>query len=215
METMVTDENRPQRQHFRYDDIVALVKEGSSVLDLGCGDGELLLKLTQKKNVQGRGVEIEERHIRECISKGLSVFQGNLDEGLKDYGTASYDYVILNQTLQVIRDPVQLIREMLRVGRIVIVSFPNFAYWSNRLQLLLGGRMPVTRTLPYEWYNTPNIHLFTRRDFTDLCRTLRIKILQEISLIGSRIIRGPLLNIRATEMCYLLEGQAMNLDEQY
>ncbi len=202
------------RQHFRYEDIVDLVEPESRVLDLGCGDGELLDKLIRDKKVRGRGVEIEEEMIRACVSKGLSVFQGNLDEGLKDYGTASYDYVILNQTLQVVHNPVLLMREMLRVGRRVIVSFPNFAYWRNRLQLLFLGRMPVTGTLPYEWYNTPNIHLCTRRDFLTLCRELGAPVRQEISVKRSKPIGGPVRNLRATEVCFVLEGQTgARLDE--
>ncbi len=202
---------KSDRQHFRYEDIVDLVEAGSRVLDLGCGNGELLVKLHEAKQVRGRGVEIEEDLIRECISKGLSVFQGNLDEGLKDYGTATYDYVILNQTLQVVHNPILLMKEMLRVGRRVIVSFPNFGFWSNRLQLLLTGRMPVTKTLPYEWYNTPNIHLCTRRDFTYLCGDLNTAILKEISIRRGRPIHGPLLNLRAAEVCFVLEGHSEGL----
>jgi len=212
METAETHSSG-DRQHFRYDDIVSLVDAGASVLDLGCGDGELLLRLITEKNVRGRGVEIEEDLIRQCISKGLSVFQGNLDEGLRDYGTATYDYVILNQTLQVIRNPVLLLKEMLRVGQRVIISFPNFAYWSNRLQLAIAGRMPVTRSLPYQWYDTPNIHLFTRKDFISLCNSLNVRILKEISVHRSRAIHGPLLNMRASEVCFVLMNHQRPLDD--
>lgn len=195
-----------ERQHFRYEDIVELVEPGSSVLDLGCGNGDLLLRLIEKKQVRGRGVDIEEQAIRECIARGLSVFQGNLDEGLRDYASASYDYVILNQTLQVVHNPVMLLKEMLRVGRRVIVNFPNFGYYRNRFQLVLHGRMPVTRSLPYQWYNTPNIHLFTRKDFLALCSELGVKVLREISVAGGRRLGRMLRNMRASEVCFVLLG---------
>jgi methionine biosynthesis protein MetW len=193
------------RQHISYDEIVNIVEPETKVLDLGCGDGELLHRLIHEKKVHGRGVEIEEEMILRCISKGISVFQGNLDEGLKDYGTKSYDYVILNQTLQVIRSPVLVLEEMLRVGKKAIVSFPNFGYFVTRLQLLWTGRMPVNPQLPNEWYNTPNIHLCTRRDFTLLCKQLGINILDEIALRNDRPLRGLPKNLFATEVCYVLE----------
>lgn len=194
------------RDHFDYNLIAELVEPNSTVLDLGCGDGELLQLLTSQKQVRGRGVDIEEPMVRACIAKGLSVFQGDLDEGLKDYPTASYDYVILNRTMQVVHEPVLLLSEMLRVGRHGIVTFPNFGYWINRLQLGLGGRMPVNRHLPYAWHNTPNIHFFTRRDFRSLCRELGIVILKEIDLRHGRRISPLLPNVTATECCMLLRG---------
>jgi methionine biosynthesis protein MetW len=195
------------RQHFSYDQMMGLVEPHSRVLDLGCGDGELLQRLHEELGVVGRGVDIDERMIQECLAKGISVFQGNLDEGLKDYATASYDYVILNQTLQVVHDPVMLLREMHRVGRMCIVSFPNFAYWLNRIQLGLKGRMPVNPALPYQWYNTPNIHLCTRDDFVELCKELQIPIEREIRMVRRRVIGPYAANLRATEVCYLLRGK--------
>lgn len=197
---------RPRGEHFDYEQIASLVSPGSTVLDLGCGDGELLLLLAERREARVRGVDIEEEAVRACIAKGLSVFQGNLDEGLRDYPTASYDYVILNRTMQVVHQPVLLLSEMLRVGRNVIVSFPNFGYWINRIQLGFGGRMPVNRHLPYAWHNTPNIHFFTRRDFRELCRELGIAIVEEIDLKRGRRIRPLFPNLSATECCFLLKN---------
>ncbi len=191
---------------FSYDQIIGLIEPRSTVLDLGCGDGELLHQLMVTRDIRGRGVEIEEAKIRECLAKGISVFQGDLDEGLKEYATGSYDYVILNETLQALHQPVMLLREMVRVGRRAIVNFPNFGYLINRAQLLLLGRMPVNRDLPYEWYDTPNIHFCTRRDFVDLCSRLDIPVLRTIDLRHERHVPPRYANLFATECCFLLQG---------
>ncbi len=191
---------------FSHDRIAGLVEENSTVLDLGCGGGELLVRLIELRHVHGRGVEISEEKIRECVSKGISVFQGDLDEGLKEYATGSYDYVILNETLQALHEPVMLLREMVRVGRRAIVNFPNFGYFINRAQLLLMGRMPVNKDLPYQWYDTPNIHFCTRRDFVDLCRRLDIPVMKTIDLRHGRAVPIRLANLFATECCFLLKG---------
>jgi len=193
------------RPHISYDEIVRIVEPESTVLDLGCGDGELLNRLITERKVQGRGVEIDEGMILQCIAKGISVFQGNLDEGLKDWGTKSYDYVILNETLQVIHSPILVLEEMLRVGKRAIVSFPNFGYYLTRLQLLGRGRMPVSRHLPYQWYNTPNIHLCTRNDFVALCSELGITIQTEIALRRDRRLALPFSNLFATEVLFIIE----------
>jgi methionine biosynthesis protein MetW len=169
-----------------YEQVVAQVDTGASVLDLGCGNGELLLRLQRERRVRGMGVEISEDAVIECIHKGLSVFQGNIDEGLADYGDASYDYVILDQTLQVIRRPAFVIEEMLRVGKKAIVSFPNFGHWTVRLRLLGSGRMPRTQALPFEWHDTPNIHLLTIKDFQMFCRDRNIRILRQVNLVRRR-----------------------------
>ena len=185
-----------------------MVDHGSSVLDLGCGNGELLQLLRDTRGATVRGVDIEESMIRECLKKGISVFQGNLDEGLKEYGSGSYDYVILNETLQMVHDPVQLIREMVRVGRTAIVNFPNFGNLVNRLQLLIGGRMPVNQDLPYEWYDSPNIHFCTRRDFLQLCRKMKIPIISTVDVRHGRRISSNTANLMATECCFLLKGSS-------
>ena len=171
----------------KYDAISGLIDVGSSVLDLGCGSGELLKQLKDTKNINGRGVEINEDKVIKCIEKGLSVFQGNLDEGLQDYQNKSFNYVILNQTLQCVHKPELVLMEMLRVGEKGVISFPNFAYWRVRLYLFLNGRMPKSSLLPYEWYNTPNIHLLTINDFKDFCKERKIQILQEIYMNRSKI----------------------------
>ncbi len=196
------------RDHFSYDEIVALVRPRSSVLDLGCGNGELLQRLARERQVHGRGVDKQEQMIVQCIGRGISVYQGDLDEGLKDYATGSYDYVILNQTLQMVHHPVMLLQEMVRVGREVIVNFPNFGYIVNRFQLMMLGRMPVNRNLPNQWYDTPNIHFCTRKDFVVLCRELGITILQEIALRRGRHVPIALRNSLATEVCFVLQGTA-------
>ena len=195
-----------RQARFSYAEISRLVDDDSTVLDLGCGDGELLHRLISTRGARGRGVEIEEAMIRERLEKGISVFQDNLDEGLKEYATGSYDYVILNETLQALHEPVLLLREMLRVGRRAIVNFPNFGYVVNRAQLFFRGRMPVNRDLPYEWYDTPNIHFCTRRDFVELCRALEVPILETIDLRHERRVAPGLANLFATECCFLLKG---------
>ena len=195
------------RSPISYDRIVELVEPDSTVLDLGCGSGELLQRLRSERSAHGRGVEIEESLIRECIAKGISVFQGNLDEGLQDYESQTYDYVILNQTLQVVHQPIELLREMVRVGRRVIVGFPNFAFVQNRLQLTVGGRMPKNSALPYEWYDTPNIHLCTYRDFHHLCRQEHIVVLRQICMNGRRRIPAGLRNLLAVDVYFLLAGR--------
>lgn len=164
--------------------ICELIERGSSVLDLGCGDGELMELLVKERQVTARGVEISEEGVYRCIARGLSVHHGDLDEGLEDYPDEAFDYVILSQTLQAVRKPKLVMQEMLRVGRLGIVTFPNFAYWRSRLDLGLRGRMPVTDDLPYEWYDTPNIHLTTIRDFLRLCRAEHISVEQAIYLSG-------------------------------
>jgi len=154
------------------------IKPGSRVLDLGCGDGTLLKKLSTQMDVKGYGLEIEAENITRCIQSGVNVIQYDLNDGLKDFNADAFDYVIMTQTLQAMNHPDQLLNEMLRVGRQGIVTFPNFGHWSARLQLVLGGHMPVTRNLPNKWYNSPNIHLCTLKDFEALCKDNKIRILQ-------------------------------------
>jgi methionine biosynthesis protein MetW len=154
------------------------IDPGCRVLDLGCGDGELLAWLARRKDVSGYGIEIDDEHIPECIRSGINVIQMNLDRGLSEFDDDSFDYVVLSLTLQAMRYPERLLKEMLRVGRQGIVTFPNFGHWSARLQLTLCGRMPVTRSLPSTWYDTPNIHLCTLKDFERLCHRLDFHILE-------------------------------------
>jgi methionine biosynthesis protein MetW len=161
-----------------------LVPSGATVLDLACGDGELLAQLIEDKGVTGSGVEIRQEAVEACIAKGLSVFHGDLDSGLADYPDGSIDVVILSLSLQQLRRPRMIVREMVRVGKMAIVSFPNFAHWSVRGQLFLRGRMPVSRDLPYQWWDTPNIHLCTINDFRHLCREEGLRIERESYLLA-------------------------------
>lgn len=158
--------------------IAEWIKPGSSILDLGCGDGTLLKHLRDKQ-VRGIGLEISERNIETCLRDNLNIIQSDLNDGLKAYfSDNSFDYVVMSQTLQATVHPEQLIDEMLRVGKQGIVTFPNMAHWKARVQLGLGGYMPVTKSLPNRWYNTPNIHLCTVKDFEILCRERGIRILE-------------------------------------
>jgi methionine biosynthesis protein MetW len=159
-----------------------LVPEGATVLDLACGDGELLAELVREKHVHGSGVEISEAAVEACVGKGLSVFHGDLDEGLADFQDGSHDVVILSLSLQQLRRPRMIVREMVRVGRLAIVSFPNFAHWGVRAQLFFLGRMPVSKEIPYQWWDTPNIHFCTIRDFRELCREEGLCIEHELYL---------------------------------
>ncbi len=154
------------------------IKPGSRVLDLGCGDGALLKHLQQTRNVTGYGLEIDDDNVTRCIQAGVNVIQTDLDAGLQDFSGKSFDYVIMTQTLQAVHFPDRLLEEMLRLGNEGIVTFPNFAHWYNRLQVAVGGRMPMSRTLPNPWYSTPNIHLCTVKDFEQLCFERGIHILQ-------------------------------------
>lgn len=155
------------------------ITPGSRILDLGCGDGTLLEYLKREREVDGYGLEIDPDNIVACIQRGVSVIQSDLDAGLSDYfDDDSFDYVIMSQALQAMHYPSRLLSEMLRVGREGIVTFPNFGHWRARAQLVLGGRMPISRALPNEWYDTPNIHLCTLKDFEALCEHLAIEILQ-------------------------------------
>ncbi len=146
------------------------------MLDVGCGDGELLQLLAETRDADGRGIEISRDGVNECVARGLAVIQGDADTDLADYPDNTFDYVILSQTLQATRRPRWVLEQMLRIGKRVIVSFPNFGHWRIRGQLLWYGRMPVTRNLPVSWYDTPNIHFCTIRDFVDLARDLDVTI---------------------------------------
>jgi methionine biosynthesis protein MetW len=150
---------------------------GSSVLDLGCGDGNLLRYLRESRSVTGYGIEIEDDGVLDCVKNGVNVIQGDLERGLSDFEDRSFDYVILSLTLQAVRHSERIIKDMLRVGREGIVTFPNFGYWKNRLQVI-GGHMPVSDNLPYEWHDTPNVHLCTIADFERFCAGREVKILE-------------------------------------
>jgi methionine biosynthesis protein MetW len=194
------------RRRVDYELIEEMIAEGSRVLDLGCGDGCLLAELEEKKGVVGRGVELNEERVIECVSRGLAVFHGDLLEGLSFYGDQSFDTVILSQTLQQTLDPRRVLREMLRVGRQGIISFPNFGHWIVRTQLLMTGRMPRSKHLPHQWYDTPNIHLLTVKDFREFARAEGVQILSEVFLNarGERLA-AVLPNLRAATAIFQVE----------
>jgi methionine biosynthesis protein MetW len=166
-----------ERADFRA--IAHWVKPAARVLDLGCGDGTLLRYLADERETIGYGVEIDDDGILACVNNGVNVIQGDLERGLSGFADGSFDYVILSQTLQAVRSSERVVREMLRVGREGVVTFPNFGYWPNRLQVM-RGKMPLSDNLPYAWFDTPNIHLCTITDFENFCRTHGVRILERI-----------------------------------
>ncbi|MBN1543357.1 methionine biosynthesis protein MetW [candidate division KSB1 bacterium] len=190
--------------------VVALIEPKSRVLDLGCGDGGLLGVLNRERGISGHGIERSFEAIVRSIENGVSVIQADLDEGLGEYPNHSFDYVLLSHTLQTVHKPAVMMREMVRVGRLGIVTMPNFAHWRIRLQFVFRGRMPKTRLLPYSWYDTPNIHLVTLSDFCWFCRRHDIEILRQINLPSSRL--GRLLadfwpNLFAESAVFVLQGK--------
>jgi methionine biosynthesis protein MetW len=178
-------EPRPRRpariERADYEAIAAWIRPAASVLDLGCGDGLLLRHLRDTRSVRGYGIELEDDKVIACVANGVNVIQGDLERGLAEFDTSSFDYVILSLTLQAVRNTEGIVLDMLRVGREGIVTFPNFGYWRHRLQIL-GGHMPVTVNLPFQWYNTPNVHLCTIGDFEEFCRQHSIRILERLVL---------------------------------
>jgi len=176
----------PRTDHLA---IAEIVTQGSRVLDVGCGDGQLLKLLEVELGVDGRGIEISQKGVNECVARGLSVIQGDADTDLVDYPDSAFDYVILSQTLQATRQPRDVLEQMLRIGGHVIVSIPNFGYWRVRAYLAARGRMPITKNLPHSWYDTPNIHFCTIRDFVLMCDELDAKIVKAMALKpdGSRV----------------------------
>lgn len=196
--------------HLNYSLITQIIEENSKVLDLGCGDGTLLKMLIDQKHVVGKGIEINQDSVINSIENGVCTIQGDIDEGLVQFSDKEYDYVVLNRTVQATEKPDFVIKEMLRVGKRVIVSFPNFGYWKVRLYLLLNGKMPVSKMLPFEWYNTPNIHLLTIRDFFEFAKKNNIKILKSIYLNHAKVRRDKLLrlmpNLLAEEAVFVLSN---------
>ena len=175
------------REDFR--EILRLVRPGSRVLDVGCGDGELLELLIREKDVDGQGLELSPAGVSACLARGLAVVQGDADHDLDDFPSRAFDYAVLSDTLQSMRDPKHVLSELLRIAGRAVVSLPNFGHWRVRWDLVTKGRMPETRALPEPWWSTPNIHLCTLADFTDLCRNLDLRIDACSALIAGRPAR--------------------------
>ncbi len=180
-----------------------MVDRGAKVLDVGCGDGELLRLLAERRDVDGRGIELSREGVNECVAKGLAVIQGDADTDLVDYPDDAFDYVILSQTLQATRHPRVVLEHMLRIGRRAVVSFPNFGYWQVRMQLLFAGHMPQTDILPYRWYDTPNIHHCTIKDFRQLCNETGVRIEKSVAFN----VRGSPLRFNAPWWFWNLFGE--------
>jgi len=167
-------QNLKMKKEFKV--IADLLPKNVRVLDVGCGDGSLMNVLIKEKNIEARGLELEEENVKKCIYKGLSVIEGNAETELNQFPSQSFDFVVLSQTLQAFYNPEKVLKDLLRIGKSVIISIPNFGYWKVRTKLLFFGKMPVTKTLPNTWYNTPNLHMCTIKDFFDFCLEKNIKI---------------------------------------
>jgi methionine biosynthesis protein MetW len=185
--------------------IVEIVGKSSSVLDLGCGDGELLAILVREKNVKAQGIEIDDKAIFDCVARGLSVFHDDIDSGLSDYEDKSFDFVILNQSFQQVKKPDAVLKEALRVGKKVIIGIPNFAHINARFQIFFRGRTPVTGALPYEWHDTPNLHFLSILDFINYCKRRNITI-EGAYYVGSRRKVALFPNLFAQTGIFVISG---------
>jgi methionine biosynthesis protein MetW len=205
-----TDASGDLRRDLRL--IADMIGPGARVLDIGCGDGALLAYLTRHKGVDGRGIELSQSGVNACVGHGLSVIQGDADRDLDAYPEGAFDVVVLSQTLQATREPRRVLEALVRIGRRAIVSFPNFGFWRIRLSLLTRGRMPISALLPNRWYETPNIHLCTIRDFVELCNQIGVRVERSATLDrhGRPFAldpRGGLANLLAEQVIFVLSGR--------
>ncbi|MBA33773.1 MAG: methionine biosynthesis protein MetW [Candidatus Pelagibacter sp.] len=182
------------KQEFKV--ISELIDKNSKVLDVGCGNGDLIKYLQEKTNANVRGLEISKSSVQNCLSKGLTVIEGNAENDLYQFPKQSFDFVILSQTLQAFLNPEEVLKQLMRVGKKVIITIPNFGHWKIRINLLLKGTMPVTKNLPYSWYNTPNLHMCTIKDFFDFCRERKIKIFKTLSLSNNNLTQITANNLK-------------------
>ena len=192
--------------------IAQLIENNTRVLDVGCGDGTLMKHLKDNKNIDTRGLEISKNNVQTCISKGLAVIEGNAEKDLQQFPNLSFDYAVLSQTLQAFYNPEKVINDLLRVANKAVVTIPNFGYWKVRLQLLFKGTMPITKNLPDEWYNTPNLHMCTIKDFFNFCLKKNIKLYKSIALLDQKTsninkINLNLKNLSSEVGIFLIENE--------
>jgi homoserine O-acetyltransferase len=176
-----------RRTRIDYELIESLIEPNSTVLDIGCGDGQLLANLTADKNIKGAGIELQQDLVLTCVRRGLSIIQHDIELGLENHADKSFDYVILSQTVQTVKNPERVFKELLRVGKKVIISFPNFAHYRSRAQLFFTGRAPMTEQLPFDWYDSPNLHFLSLKDFDKFCSKLGVKVQRRIPLAKKRL----------------------------
>ena len=201
---------KPQLEKIEHQAIMDWIEQDSSVLDLGCGDGDLLTHLIYEKKVHAQGIEISAKAIHRCVARGLSVLQEDIDSGLADYENESFDYVVLNQTLQQVKKPDFVLHEALRVGKKVIIGFPNFLHISARFQMFFRGKVPVTSSLPYVWFDTPNLHFLSVADFREYCERRKIRMLDSVFLRKNKRVRFfP--NLFAETALFLLTKHRSNI----
>ena len=183
--------------------IASIIPPDSKVLDIGCGDGKLLVHLRQTKNIKAQGLELSGAGVQKCLSKGLSVIQGDADTDLADYPNGSFDYAVLSQTIQATHNPLEVLENLVRIGKYAIVSFPNFGYWKVRFNLLWGGKMPKTKDIPHNWYDTPNIHLCTIADFVAACESRKITI--QKAMVPNGVWKGAFSNLLDHTAVFLIK----------